>query len=1112
MPDDAMPPRAFAALPATLPDPNATTADAPAAESGAVQRLGRYELCGEVGRGGMGCVLKARDPDLDRYLAVKVLLYGDEQPEVRRRFLVEARTGARLQHPGVVPVYEVGQTEQDRPYFAMKLVEGRTLADLLRERPSPAHDLPRFVAIFEQVCQTIAYAHSRGVIHRDLKPANILVGAFGEVQVMDWGLAKARAEAGGGLTPAGEAEPAPGAPRPPGLTAAGTVLGTPAYMAPEQARGEVEEVDERADVFGLGALLCEVLTGSPPFGGGDALGRAARGELAEAFARLDGCGADVELVALARDCLAAEREARPRDAGVVAARVTAYRAGVQERLRRAELDRAAAQAKAAEERKRRRVTLALAGSLLLLAALVGGGLLWWQQDRHAREQDRNRRLNQTRAEVTPALSRAEQWRKEARTIQGRSVAQAERASGLLRQARAAVEQAESALATGLADASVNREVAEARAAVEAEQAEATRWLTRATKEAAFLAALEKARERRGTIDKNQLDVKGASEAYARAFREHGRDVTEGSEADAAAWVRGLPNEVREAALVALYDWEPYAPSQGLEERLWRIVGQADADPWRRRFQEAVDTKDPALLQQLTREARARPLPAVFYPLLAALLQREGRKGEAVELLRTARLLYPRDFWIPFELGNSLCLGSNGRRLSEAEREEVAGCFRTALAIRPESSATHSNLGLALMAQKKLGEGEAALRRAIDLDPGNTLAHNNLGAVLKARNKLGEAEAACRKAIALDPGNAQAHTNLGAVLRVQNKVGEAVTVLRKAIALDPGLAEAHNNLGSALEDQHRLGEAEAAYRKALAIDPNYAEVHNNLGNVLADQNKPGEAVAVYRRALDLDPGLVQAHHGLGIALAAQNKLGEAVAAYRKAIDLDPRNGEVHGALGHALLRAGHFSEARISTRRCLDLLPQEHPQRRLALRQLQQCEHLLVLDAKLSAILKGEARAGDATECLGLAEVCCLKQRPAAAARFFADAFAAEPRRADDLSSALRYNAACAAALAAAGRGQDAAGLEEKERARLRKLARDWLEADLKAWARKLDGKPAKVVRDRAATALRHWEQDADLSGVRHPWSLLRLPAEEQRQWQKLWADVDALRERTGDAR
>ncbi len=151
----------------------------------------RYRVDGEIARGGMGTVLKGRDADLGRDVALKILRddYRDDTNMVRR-FVEEAQIGGQLQHPGLVPIYELGTLADRRPFFAMKLVKGHTLAQLLAQRGGPADGLPRFLVIFQAVCQTMAYAHARGVIHRDLKPSNVMVGSFGEVQVMDWGLAK----------------------------------------------------------------------------------------------------------------------------------------------------------------------------------------------------------------------------------------------------------------------------------------------------------------------------------------------------------------------------------------------------------------------------------------------------------------------------------------------------------------------------------------------------------------------------------------------------------------------------------------------------------------------------------------------------------------------------------------------------------------------------------------------------------------------------------------------------------------------------------------------------------------------------------------------------------
>jgi eukaryotic-like serine/threonine-protein kinase len=339
------------------------------------ERPPRLQLFGEIARGGMGVIFKGRDVALGRDLAVKLLREEHrDRPELVRRFVREARIAGQLQHPGMVPVHELGACADGRPYFAMKLVKGRTLEAFLKERSSPAADLPRFLGIFEQVCQTLASAHDRGIIHRDLKPANVMVGRFGEVQVMDWGLAKVLT--GSDVARAGE-EPDDG---PLGETRHeigdhthhGSVLGTWSYMPPEQARGLVREVDRRSDVFGLGAVLGEILTGQPPYIGSDAESvrlQAMEAHLDGASARLSGCGADPELMQLAVRCLAPNRADRPADGGEVASAVAEYRSGLQERLQQERLARERQEVRAAEGRRRHRVLVTATLSVLLTLSL-----------------------------------------------------------------------------------------------------------------------------------------------------------------------------------------------------------------------------------------------------------------------------------------------------------------------------------------------------------------------------------------------------------------------------------------------------------------------------------------------------------------------------------------------------------------------------------------------------------------------------------------------------------------------------------------------------------------------------------------------------------------------
>jgi serine/threonine protein kinase len=290
-----------------------------------------YEVIEEIDRGGMGVVLRSRDRDLGRDLAIKVMRSEHkDNPVLVHRFIKEAEICGRLQHPGIVPVHKKGRLSDGRPYFTMKLVEGETLASLLKRR-QVTKELPHFLAAFDQVCQAMAYAHSRQVIHRDLKPANIMVGIHGDVQVMDWGLAKDLGEDGTKQHSADQPREddqsviaADAAGTVDKLSRAGDIIGTPAYMAPEQAQGRVNELDTRCDVFSLGAILCEMLTGKPPYIGQDVLAKAQTAHLADALVSLDTCGADKRLIYLAMHCLSSNPNHRPQNAGQVARRLREY--------------------------------------------------------------------------------------------------------------------------------------------------------------------------------------------------------------------------------------------------------------------------------------------------------------------------------------------------------------------------------------------------------------------------------------------------------------------------------------------------------------------------------------------------------------------------------------------------------------------------------------------------------------------------------------------------------------------------------------------------------------------------------------------------------------------
>ncbi|MFO0936284.1 MAG: serine/threonine-protein kinase [Gemmataceae bacterium] len=298
---------------------------------------GRYELLEPIGRGGMGIVYQAKDGFLNRRVAIKIMLPDKDKNDLRlSRFLQEARIHSQLQHPGIPSLHDIGQFSDGRAFIAMEFCRGTLLADMLEDRSDHFTGLSYYLELFEKICQTIAYAQSKGVSHRDLKPTNVLVSKFGQIHVIDWGLAtinedssndKANSQSESHLPTPGTAQVELNT-----LfeTSEGDALGSANFVAPEQAKGEIGASQFRRDVFGLGALLCVILTGTPPFTGSPTVvwTKARLGSLNEAIDRLNSCGAPEPLVELAIQCLSTDPDERPADAGVVAEAINRYRSEV----------------------------------------------------------------------------------------------------------------------------------------------------------------------------------------------------------------------------------------------------------------------------------------------------------------------------------------------------------------------------------------------------------------------------------------------------------------------------------------------------------------------------------------------------------------------------------------------------------------------------------------------------------------------------------------------------------------------------------------------------------------------------------------------------------------
>jgi len=736
----------------------------------------RYQVFGEMARGGMGVIYRGRDADLGREVAIKVLQPAlAKQPAMVQRFVEEAQIAGQLQHPGILPVYELGLQEDARPFFSMKLIKGRTLADRLEQRRDPADDRAALLKIFEQVCQTIAYAHARGVVHRDLKPSNIMVGAFGEVQVVDWGLAKVLGQ-GRGEIAHDDAPPQPTrietvrTERPGAASMAGAVMGTPGYMSPEQARGEVGEIDERADVYALGAMLYEILTGSPPVRRPRATppsGAAAEPLDAEAIrGGLERADADADLIDLACSCLAARRRDRPRNAKQVADLVNQHLASLEARARQADVRAAEERTRAEAERHRRKLTLALA--VIIVAALVmislGAG---WAYVSNQRQQE------QMMAGLASAVSKSSQllgsamaarldnddaWDAvELAAVQVRDLLeQVPAESELAVRARALLEEIDARTRQRRLGATVENVVIYAATHYDAES-----WR-------------RMERDLRAALLEFGIDLDTmAKDEIARRIREDEAtfELADGLE----LWLGTMGSLVEMGAIQMEF----------ADFRAWLdTLLAADPDPLRQRvrhlvyaaiLQEPVDREEVKRLFESLDFERVHPRTLSW---LATVYYVVGDTPAMVEVLRRITDAHPADFMLMFDAGFSC-----------AQLQQWAPAVRyylRCLAIRPDVGGIWRQLGVAYRHTGELAASLDALNRSIELEPEHGPTHIDLA---ETRLALGDAETAiadARRGLELSAASdAPGWFVIGKARFAQERYGEALEALERAAAAAVG---------------------------------------------------------------------------------------------------------------------------------------------------------------------------------------------------------------------------------------------------------------------------------------------------------------------------------------
>jgi tetratricopeptide (TPR) repeat protein/serine/threonine protein kinase len=734
-------------------------------------QVGRYRILEQIGSGGMGTVYKARDTGLERLVALKVPRFDGPQREKAvavQRFLREARAAAQVRHPHVCPIFDVGEHE-GTPYTVMAYIEGPSLATVLKQGRL---DVPRAVELARKVALGLEAVHQQGIVHRDLKPANILLDPAGEPLLTDFGLARSEQDCER-------------------LTADGALLGTPGYMAPEQASLKLGPVGPWTDIYSLGVVLYRMLAGRLPFEGNlltviDQIAHETPPPPSRFREDLD-CGLErIVLKAIARQPGERYPSARAFAESLEQWTVTAQPStGVQELVPTRASKRAATVVRTRTDdgeimtvkvhhsaetagdvrvtvrdrkgtaRRQRRLTVSISLTFTLFLAVISAFLF------HSFAVHKERQAE----------------RQESRKMQGDEALRARR------QARREAARAAAKRYIALAEkVELDRAIALCRAAL------------------ALDPKYAKAQNNLGIVLQKKGQLEQAIACFEKALALDPKFALAHNALGNALQAKGQLDQAIACFEKALAIDPKFTLAHYNLGNALKVKGQLDR---------AIACYQRALTLD--------PRSAQVHVGLGTALHAKGQLEGAIACYRKALALDPKYALSQNNLGNAL--HELGRR------EEAIACYQKAIALDPKEVLAHNNLGIALQAKGRLDEAIACYRKAIALNPKLASAHNNLGVALKKKGRLDQAIAALNKAVRLDPKQPSARLVLGEVLLKKGKNELAITAFTTAIELDPKLAPAYYMRSIAYSNLGEESLAKEDHDKAIEIDPKVESQEN-----------------------------------------------------------------------------------------------------------------------------------------------------------------------------------------------------------------------------------------------------------------------------------------------